>query len=57
MVSKPSSTQPSRVSQETRERFVADAGRMMVEIVAAAQERMAVLMNRSAVMPGLFTRK
>ncbi len=47
MVSKPSSTQPSRVSQETRERFVADAGRMMVEIVAAAQERMAVLMNEA----------
>ena len=47
MVSKPSSTQSSRLAQETRERFVADAGRTMVEIVAATQERLSVLMNEA----------
>ncbi len=48
MVSKPFSTQHSRVAQETRERFVADAGRTMVEIVSAVQERLTVLMGEAA---------
>ena len=47
MVSKPFSMQHIRVAQETRERFVADAGRMMVDIVAAAQERLSALMGEA----------
>ena len=47
MVSKPSPTQSSRLAQETRERFVADAGRVMTEIVAATQERLSVLMGEA----------
>ena len=47
MVSKPVSTQRNPMAQETRERFVADAGRAMVEIVSAVQERLTVLMGEA----------
>jgi len=47
MASKPSSTQHSRLAQETRERFVADARRTMVEITGAVQERLSVLMGEA----------
>lgn len=48
MAFKPPSTPRSRLAQETRERFVADARRTMAEVVAAVQERLAVLMDEAA---------
>ncbi len=48
MASKPPIAQRGRIAQETRERFVADAGRAMTEIVAAAQERLMVLVSEAA---------
>ena len=47
MASEPPSTPHSRVAQETRERFVADARRTMGEVVAAVQERLSVLMGEA----------
>ena len=47
MAFKPPSTPHSRIAQETRERFVADARRMMAEVVAAVQERLSVLMGEA----------
>jgi Protein of unknown function (DUF1631) len=47
MAFKPPSTPHSRVAQETRERFVADARRTMSEVVAAVQERLSVLMGEA----------
>ena len=47
MAFKPSSSQHSRLAQETRERFVADARRTMVEIAGAVQERLSVLMGEA----------
>ena len=48
MASRPPSPQRARLAQETRERFVADAGRAMTEIAGAAQERLSVLVNEAA---------
>lgn len=48
MVVKPPSTPHSRIAQETRERFVADARRTMAEVAAAVQERLSVLMGEAA---------
>jgi len=49
MASKPPpSSRHGRVAQETRERFVADAGRAMTEIISAVQERLSVLVNEAA---------
>ena len=48
MAFNPPSTPHSRIAQETRERFVADAKRTMVEVVAAVQERLSVLMGEAA---------
>ncbi len=44
----PPSSQRSRLAQETRERFVADAGRAMTDIGSAVQERLSVLVNEAA---------
>ena len=48
MALNPTSSQSSRLAQEIRERFVADARRMMVEITGAVQERLSVLMGEAA---------
>lgn len=48
MATKPPSSQRNRLTQETRERFVADAGRALVEIVGAVQEKLSVLVNEAA---------
>ena len=49
MASKPpSSSQHSRLAQETREGFVADASRAMMEISAAVQERLSILVSEAA---------
>ncbi len=47
MASGPSSTRASRLAQEARERFVADAGRMMADVVGAAQERLSTLISEA----------
>ncbi len=48
MASRPSASQRSRLTQETRERFVADAGRALTDIVAAVQEKLSVLVSEAA---------
>ena len=48
MASRPPTPQRSRLAQEARERFVADAGRAMTEIASAAQERLHVLVDEAA---------
>ena len=48
MASSSSSAQRPRLTQETRERFVADAGRALAEVVGAVQERLSVLVNEAA---------
>jgi len=45
---RPPSSQRSRLTQDTRERFVADAGRVMTEIYGAVQEKLSVLVNEAA---------
>ena len=47
MALRPSSSQRSRLAQQTRERFVADAGRAMTEIASAVQERLTVLVGEA----------
>ena len=47
MASSPSISQRSRLAQETRERFVADAGRTMADITSAVQERLNALVNEA----------
>ena len=44
----PSSSQRTRLAQQSRERFVADAGRAMTEIASAVQERLTVLVGEAA---------
>ncbi|MEO6624794.1 MAG: DUF1631 family protein [Burkholderiaceae bacterium] len=48
MASKSSSLQRHQLTKETRERFVADAGRAMVEVISAVQERLSVLVDEAA---------
>jgi hypothetical protein len=48
MATTPSFAQRAQLAQETRKRFVADAGRAMVEISTTVQERLTALMNESA---------
>ena len=48
MASRPPTSQSSRLAQEARERFVADAARAMTEIASAVQERLNVLVNEAA---------
>ena len=48
-MSKPVSSAPGiQLAQQTRQRFVADVGRAMVELVAAVQERLTALINEIA---------
>ncbi len=47
MAARPSSAQRGRLAGETRERFLADAGRAMTEVVSAVQERLSVLVNEA----------
>ncbi|MCY7307357.1 MAG: DUF1631 domain-containing protein [Rhodoferax sp.] len=46
--SRPPSTQRSHLSQDTRERFVADTGRALTEIYGAVQEKLSALVNEAA---------
>ncbi len=48
MASNSTNAQRGRLAQETRERFVADAGRAMVELCAAVQDRLTTLLNEAA---------
>ena len=48
MASNPSFAQRAQLAQEVRKRFVADAGRAMVEISTTVQERLTTLMNEAA---------
>ena len=48
MATNPSFAQRAQLAQETRKRFVADAGRAMVEISTTVQERLTALMNEAA---------
>ena len=48
MATRPPVSQRSRLTQETRERFVADAGRALTDIVAAVQEKLSVLVSEAA---------
>ena len=48
MAIKASFAQRVQLAQETRKRFVADAGRAMVELVTVVQERLTALMNEAA---------
>ena len=48
MSSSPSFAHRARLAQETRERFVADAGRAMFDLGGAVQDRLTVLLNEAA---------
>ena len=48
MSSSPSFAHRARLAQETRERFVADAGRAMFDLSGAVQDRLTVLLNEAA---------
>ena len=48
MATSPSFAQRTQLAQETRKRFVADAGRAMVDISTTVQERLTALMNEAA---------
>ena len=48
MATRSSPSRHHRLTQETRERFVADAVRAMVEVVGAVQEKLSVLVNEAA---------
>ena len=43
-----SAAQRAKLAQETRKRFVADLGQVMLELAAAVQERLTALMNEAA---------
>ena len=47
----------SKLAQQTRQRFVADVGRAMVELVAAVQERLTTLINEAAPSREMQTRR
>ncbi len=47
MATQPSFAQRAQIAQEVRKRFVAEAGRAMVEIATTAQERLTTLLNES----------
>jgi len=47
----------SELAQQTRQRFVADVGRAMVELVAAVQERLTTLINEAAPSREMQTRR
>jgi len=47
----------SELAQQTRQRFVADVGRAMVELVAAVQERLTILINEAAPSREMQTRR
>lgn len=48
MAFEPPSSSHSRIAQETRERFVADARRTMAEVAVAVRERLSVLLEEAA---------
>ncbi len=48
MATLPSIAQRAQLAQETRKRFVAEAGRAMVELGTAVQERLTALINEAA---------
>jgi hypothetical protein len=57
MASQPLFAQRAQLAQETRKRFVADAGRALVELGTAAQERLTALMNEAAPSREMQTRR
>ena len=57
MASQPQFAQRAQLAQETRKRFVAEAGRALVELGTAAQERLTVLMNEAAPSREMQTRR
>lgn len=57
MATNPSFAQRAQLAQETRKRFVADAGRAMVEVSVAVQERLLALMNEAAPMREMQARR
>ncbi len=57
MVTPASSALRAQLAQETRKRFLAEMGRAMVELGAAVQERLTVLMNESAPSREMQTRR
>lgn len=57
MALRPSIAQRARLAQEVRERFVADAGRGMLELGAALQERLTALIQQAAPLPDMHSRR
>ena len=57
MASNPTFAQRAQLASETRKRFVADAGRAMVEVSAAVQERLLALMSEAAPMREMQVRR
>ena len=47
MATHPSAAQRAQIAQEVRKRFVAEAGRAMVEIASTVQERLTTLLNEA----------
>ncbi|MBT9507498.1 DUF1631 family protein [Rhodoferax sp.] len=57
MATPPSFAQRAQLAQETRRRFVIEAGRAMVELGTAVQERLTALMNEAAPSREMQTRR
>ena len=57
MSSLPSPAVRAQLAQETRKRFVADAGRAMMEVGSAVQERLLALMNEAVPMREMQVRR